>query len=833
MPKKKSSKAALKKRAKKQGKPKGGNANNNKGKSKAAKSNGSTKKKHSDQAIIDLFTHHKDFNRDISIDKLTVEPINGGADLIEECQLKLTHGHRYGLIGLNGAGKSTLLKKLASGHYSREIPSYLLVHYSGQEIEGSALTVLETVLKSDKKREYLLKWQSELKAEMDALEASNKENQQNGAAASKPPRKLDDIVTELEDCRVKLKFIEADTAETRASALLSGLQFTESMKRMKTADLSGGWRMRVSLAASLLIEPDLLLLDEPTNHLDFPSVLWLADYLQFEYSAEKTIMIVSHDRRFLNQVCSDIMHLDRRKLHFYTGNYDAFVEIRKQARIHQKKQYDKQQAVIAHNKEFIAKFAANKKWSTQAQSRQKLLDNMVRDGLIEKVVDDLSFRFEFPKPPNLRNPSIFRFDHVSFGYFGEDRPKAFILKDICLRFNYGDKVGIVGANGAGKSTLIKLIMNKVQPCIGAANLTNQVQIGYFSQHHIDDLDLNATPLQQLEKEFGSANVTRQQLYAQLGRFNLGKETAERKIGTLSGGQKSRVTFAILTWWRPHLIIMDEPTNHLDMPTIEGLAHALKAFDGSVLVVSHDQHFVETCCSEFWCVGNRKIKIFNSFKKCISFSKTCKATNLILPRDYNEQKEEEKKAEPEKKAEKKKPVAAAAIEIDVVRQIEKGLAKGLSPNGILRHCKGWLPVDAQPKSISVVNKLGFLVFPRWFESDDAELDHFAFFAEWRDLVRYCVPDKTERNQLALLEIGVSCFMTARRDGKRNATKAYAFGLVLEAAVARHAMLSVAVLKRWLAAHGADKDKAELVQQMRQFIVILEEDAQSSDSDSDSD
>ena len=249
----------------------------------------------------------------------------------------------------------------------------------------------------------------------------------------------------------------------------------------------------------------------------------------------------------------------RKRLNNYTGNYDAFLEIRKQMRVHQKKQYEKQQQVIAHNLEFIAKFSANKKWSTQAQSRQKLLDRMVR---IEKVSDDLSFRFEFPKPPQLRNPSIFRFDDVSFGYFGEDRPQAFILKKISLRFNYGQKVGVLGANGAGKSTLIKLIMGQLKPCLGAANLTNQVQVGFFSQHHILDLDLQKTPLQQLEKEFGSANVTRQQLYAQLGRFNLGKEIADRRIGTLSGGQKSRVTFAILTWWQPHLIIMDEPTNHL-------------------------------------------------------------------------------------------------------------------------------------------------------------------------------------------------------------------------------------------------------------------------------
>jgi len=377
--------------------------------------------------------------------------------------------------------------------------------------------------------------------------------------------------------------------------------------------------------------------------LDFPSVLWLSEYLQFVYDPNKTILLVSHDRRFLNEVCSNIIELNQRKLSFYTGNYDQFIKMRKEMRVHQNKQYEKQQAFIQHNKEFIAKFAANKKWSTQAQSRQKMLDKLE---IIDKVTDDLSFHFEFPKPPQLRNPSIFRFDDVTFGYFGEDKPETFILKNINLRFNYGQKVGILGANGAGKSTLIKLIMDKVKPLLGSANLTNSVQIGYFSQHHVDNLDLNMTALAQLEKEFGSENVTRQQLYAQLGRFGLGQELVERKIGTLSGGQKSRVTFAILTWWQPHLIIMDEPTNHLDMATIDGLGKALAKFDGSILIVSHDQHFVEMCCTEFWCVGNQKIKIFDQFKKCIAFSKKQKTKMITLPREYGKNskmnEEEEKK-----------------------------------------------------------------------------------------------------------------------------------------------------------------------------------------------
>merc|ERR1712048_716674 len=297
--------------------------------------------------------------------------------------------------------------------------------------------------------------------------------------------------------------------------------------------------------------------------------------------------------------------------------------------------------------------------------------------------------------------------------------------------------GILGANGAGKSTLVKLIMGKRKPVLGTASMTNEVQVGYFSQHHVDDLDMNMTPLQQLAKEFGS-EITRQQLYAQLGRFNLGKELAERKIKTLSGGQKSRVTMGILTWWQPHLIIMDEPTNHLDMPTIDGLAKALKDFDGSILVISHDQHFVETCCTEFWCVGNRQIKVFDNFKKCISFSKKSKAPSC-LPREYgqngnSEEAEEKKEEATNQKMEKlKKKMGGLVLEIDAEREIEKGLAKGLTPNGILRHCKGWKAVDGNKQ---IVNKLGFIIFNQYFDED--KLDHFEFFEAWKNLINYMIP-----------------------------------------------------------------------------------------------
>eukprot|EP01084_Bolivina_argentea_P254666 428183_1 len=324
--------------------------------------------------------HIKEFVRDINICNFSLAPIGGGPPLIRSSDIKLTHGHRYGLIGYNGAGKTTLLKALASGRY-KEIPDYLRVLHVHQEQEGTDLTVIETVLKSDKERDLLLKEQERLTHEISQEHVSDELGIK--------------YTMRLQEVQNRLKHIEAETAPARASGVLQGLCFTDRMKNMKTSDLSGGWRMRVSLACALFVAPDVLLLDEPTNHLDFPSVIWLTEYLCYEYPMDKTILIVSHDRRFLNDVCTDIIHLERCRLRYYKGNYDSFIKIRNEMRVHQRKQYDRQQKMIRHNEDFIARFKANKKWSTQAQSRQKML---TRVNKIQAVLSDLEFRFSFPKP---------------------------------------------------------------------------------------------------------------------------------------------------------------------------------------------------------------------------------------------------------------------------------------------------------------------------------------------------------------------------------------------------------------------------------------------------
>eukprot|EP01084_Bolivina_argentea_P062257 113836_1 len=500
---KKNSKAALKKKQKKlQKQQKAKKQQNEQNKTKQEE------KKNDTQNVLDMVDDPnqtlKEFVRDVNIHNFSLAPIGGGPNLINRADIKLTHGHRYGLIGYNGAGKTTLLKELSSGNI-KEIPQYLRVLCVQQEMEGSTLTVMETVLKSDKERDILLAEQKRLTELMAKLhlhdeeqqklkkQKEEEETQKNLASSEQNGHNNDDqkkienknknknkknkhdlfkgdidelgikYTMELQKVMERLKFIEANTAEARASNVLNGLCFTDRMKNMATSDLSGGWRMRVSLACALFVCPDVLLLDEPTNHLDFPSVIWLSDYLAYEYPEDKTIMIVSHDRRFLNDVCTDIIHLENRRLKYYKGNFDQFGKIRSEMRIHQKKQYQRQQKMIKHNTDFIAKFKANKKWSTQAQSRQKLLNRVSK---IEKVLSDLEFRFAFPTPEKPKNELLFHFDDVTFGYYGELKGRdtsSYILHKINLRVKYGQKIGVLGANGAGKSTLIKLVMRELDP----------------------------------------------------------------------------------------------------------------------------------------------------------------------------------------------------------------------------------------------------------------------------------------------------------------------------------------------------------------------------------
>jgi len=711
----------------------------------------------------DLGPNVKHWTRDILVHDFTMAPVGGGTPLINKTTVRLLHGHKYALIGYNGAGKTTLLRHIENKEMTN-FPVHLRVHLVQQEMLGSNKTVLETVMSADLEM-------TSLKEELKRLTAD-----------------LDNEACEVDAERIiqveeRLQFIEADTAEFRASLVLDGLGFTDRMKNMNTTDLSGGWRMRVALACGLFIEPEILLLDEPTNHLDFPSVCWLSDYLQ-TYNPDKILVIVSHERSFLDEVCTDIIHLDKCKLSYYKGNYTQFHKTRTENRRHQATQYKRQQREIAHQEDFIRRFKANKKWSTQAQSRAKKLMKMKR---IERVSDDWSWKFRFPPVEKLKNDLILDIKDMEFGYFGVDEKKeTYLLKDVTNRIIKGTKVAVFGANGAGKSTLLKLVMKELMPLEGKCFMRNEVVFGYFAQHHMETIDLDATALQFLRHEFKDTSV--QDCYAKLGRFNLSAKCARKKIRLLSGGEKSRLAFAILTWNNPHLIIMDEPTNHLDIPTQDALVGALKDYEGSLLIVSHDQHLLTEVCNEFWVVGNQTVTSFEKFDKAKNFCyNKCKKVD-VLPREFstiNTKKQkvissQAKKADPDDPLSSlglKEEEKGVVLEVhhDPKREIMKGIAKGLTPNKILMHLKGWEPVDGD---VGPLNTLAFDMLEKWFTDPEyKDADEFEFFEQYQKLLKFMVPPDHLKNQRTLITIAQSCWFTFQNDGFKKSKQAEALNDIL--------------------------------------------------------
>jgi ATP-binding cassette subfamily F protein 3 len=527
----------------------------------------------------------KSKNKDVNI-LINMSVLGGGDELLNKTNLILTNGRRYGLIGRNGAGKSTLLTHI-SEYLFPDFPKYLHVLHVQQETAPSDITVVEHVLNSDQRLQMLLGKQRHFEAQKDSLTESQR--------------------IELEQIYDELKAIDAYGAEARAFSILSGLQFSSEMMRYRTRDLSGGWRMRVALAAALFVSPDILLLDEPTNHLDFPAVKWLEDYLK-DY--KNTLMVVSHDRAFLDYVITDVIYLHQKKLNYYKGDYVTFEKVRAEQLRTNAKAYQIQQDKIAHQTEFINRFRANKKLSSMVQSRIKVLDKMDR---VDKEVAERQFQWMFPDPPPLRKEQLVSVDDVKFGY----SPDKILFDDVNLEVRMDSRVGILGANGAGKSTLIKLIMGQAEPLSGSVVVNRNASIGYFAQHHMDNLNMDLTPVEYLRKSFPGA--TFEDCFKQLSVFGLKGNLFKQKIGTLSGGQKSRVTFAQMTWEHPHVIILDEPTNHCDMQTIDALIDAVCAFKGGVVVVSHDQHFLANVCNEFWAVGKGKIAPFFDFLEASQYS----------------------------------------------------------------------------------------------------------------------------------------------------------------------------------------------------------------------
>ncbi len=485
-----------------------------------------------------------------------------GRPLFEGASATIPTGHKVGLVGRNGAGKTTLFrlirKELALEGGDISIPARARIGGVAQEVPSSSTSLLDTVLAADTERAALL-------AE---------------AETAHDPHRIAEIQHRLAD-------IDAWSAEGRASAILKGLGFDAAAQLRPCSDFSGGWRMRVALAGVLFAQPDYLLLDEPTNYLDLEGALWLESYLQ---KYPHTVLIISHDRGLLNRAVQGILHLDNRKLTYWTGPYDQFARQMAERRAVLQAEAKKQEARRAHLQSFVDRFKAKASKAVQAQSRVKMLEKME---VITAPEDAKKVVFTFPAPEEL-SPPIINMEGVAVGYGGPP-----VLKKLSLRIDQDDRIALLGRNGEGKSTLSKLLAGKLQPSEGKMVRSSKLRIGYFAQHQVDELHIDETPLQHVMRLRPAEGQPR--LRARLAGFGLMADQAETLVGRLSGGQKARLSLLLATIDAPHLLILDEPTNHLDMESREALVEALTQYAGAVVLVSHDMHLLSLVADRLWLV----------------------------------------------------------------------------------------------------------------------------------------------------------------------------------------------------------------------------------------
>ncbi|WVZ01051.1 hypothetical protein V8G54_027120 [Vigna mungo] len=522
----------------------------------------------SDRTCTGVLCSHP-LSRDIRIESLSVT--FHGHDLIVDSELELNYGRRYGLLGLNGCGKSTLLT--AIGCRELPIPDHMDIYHLTREIEASDMSALEAVISCDEER-------LKLEKEAEALAA-----QDDGGGET------------LERVYERLEALDASTAEKRAAEILSGLGFNKQMQAKKTRDFSGGWRMRIALARALFMNPTILLLDEPTNHLDLEACVWLEENLK---RFDRILVVVSHSQDFLNGVCTNIIHMQNKKLKLYTGNYDQYVQTRAELEENQMKQYKWEQEQISSMKEYIARFGhGSAKLARQAQSKEKTLAKMERGGLTEKVVRDKILVFRFVDVGKLP-PPVLQFVEVTFGYTTDN----LIYKNLDFGVDLDSRIALVGPNGAGKSTLLKLMTGDLVPVDGMVRRHNHLRIAQFHQHLAEKLDLELSALQFMIKEYPGNEEER--MRAAIGKFGLSGKAQVMPMKNLSDGQRSRVIFAWLAYRQPHLLLLDEPTNHLDIETIDSLAEALNEWDGGMVLVSHDFRLINQVAHEIWVCADQAV-----------------------------------------------------------------------------------------------------------------------------------------------------------------------------------------------------------------------------------
>ncbi|MDZ7283534.1 ABC-F family ATP-binding cassette domain-containing protein [Sphingomonas sanguinis] len=495
----------------------------------------------------------------------------GGRTILDGASAALPPGSRVGLIGRNGAGKSTLVRVIAgqleADDGACEMPKGAKLGYIAQEAPDGTATPFETVLAADIERAEL-------------MERSETESD---------PEKLGDIYE-------RLIAIDAYTAPARASSILQGLGFDEAMQGRPLSSYSGGWKMRVALAALLFSAPDVLLLDEPSNHLDLEAVMWLEDFLK---SYRATILLVSHERDFLNNVVDHILHLQGGKVTLYPGGYDSFERQRAERMAQLAAAKANQDAQRAKLQDYIARNSARASTAKQAQSRAKMLSKMQP---IAEMANDPSLSFDFPDPDQLRPPLI-TLDLATVGY--AETP---ILKRLNLRIDPDDRIALLGRNGNGKTTLARLLAAQLTPMEGEMNSSGKMRVGYFTQYQVEELDTDDTALEHMTRIMRGASPAA--VRAQLGRFGFSGDKATTKVGKLSGGERARLALALITRDAPHMLILDEPTNHLDVDAREALVQALNMYKGTVVLVSHDRHMLEMTADRLVLVDNGTAKEFD-------------------------------------------------------------------------------------------------------------------------------------------------------------------------------------------------------------------------------
>jgi len=501
----------------------------------------------------------------LTLDHVTLRM--AGRTLLDGADLRVDPGRRIGLVGRNGAGKSTLLKAIAGelGVDGGEIrlSSRARMAWVRQEAPAGGQCLLDTVLAADQERLDLL-------AETETA----------------PPLRLAEV-------HERLRAIDADAAPARAATILAGLGFDAAGQARPVDSYSGGWRMRVALAAALFAAPDLLLLDEPTNHLDLEATLWLEGWIARFPGA---CLIVSHDRGLLDRSVQAIAHLDQRRISLTPGGYDEFVRIRTEHAMQAGRAAERIAAQRAHMQSFVDRFRAKATKARQAQARIKALEKLP---VLDTVVEAAPTRFDFPEPARL-SPPILVLERVAAGY-GSTR----ILSGLSLSMDMDDRIALLGANGNGKSTLAKLIAGRLEPMAGEVRRSPKLRVGYFAQHQTDELVLTETPVEHMARALPRALPP--QVRSQLARFGLDADRADTPVGSLSGGEKARLLLALATRDAPQLLILDEPTNHLDIDAREALVRALAEFQGAVLLITHDPHLVELVADRLWLVGDGTVR----------------------------------------------------------------------------------------------------------------------------------------------------------------------------------------------------------------------------------